>query len=39
VPTTVIAPSILFDELEVKRTDKKNAKLPEYPAPDIAGTK
>jgi len=34
-PTTVIAPSILFDELEVKRTDAKNAKLPEYPAPDL----
>ncbi len=39
VPTTVIAPSILFDELEVKRTDKKNAKLPEYPAPDISPAK
>jgi predicted Zn-dependent protease len=39
VPTTVIAPSILFDELEVKRTDKKNAKLPEYPAPDITPAK
>jgi hypothetical protein len=35
VPTTVIAPSILFDELEVKRTDRKNMKLPEYPAPDL----
>jgi len=35
VPTTVISPSILFDELEVKRTDKKNAKLPEYPPPAI----
>jgi TldD protein len=35
VPSTVIAPSILFDELEVKRTDKKNAKLPEYPPPDL----
>lgn len=35
VPTTVIAPSILFDELEVKRTDAKNAKLPEYPPPDL----
>jgi TldD protein len=33
VPTTVISPSILFDELEVKRTDSKNAKLPEYPPP------
>jgi predicted Zn-dependent protease len=37
VPTTVISPSILFDELEVKRTDKKNAKLPEYPPPTITG--
>jgi TldD protein len=35
VPTTVICPSILFDELEVKRTDKKNAKLPEYPPPGV----
>jgi predicted Zn-dependent protease len=35
VPMTVIAPSILFDELEVKRTDAKNAKLPEYPPPDL----
>jgi predicted Zn-dependent protease len=35
VPTTVISPSILFDELEVKRTDSKNAKLPEYPPPNI----
>ena len=35
VPTTIIAPSILFDDLEVKRTDAKNAKLPEYPAPDL----
>ncbi len=35
VPTTVISPSILFDDLEVKRTDAKNAKLPEYPPPDL----
>ena len=35
VPTTVISPSILFDDLEVKRTDSRNAKLPEYPAPDL----
>jgi len=38
IPTTVIAPSILFDDLEVKRTDAKNAKLPEYPAPDLTRT-
>lgn len=35
IPTTVISPSILFDDLEVKRTDAKNAKLPEYPPPDL----
>lgn len=35
-PSTVIAPSFLLDELEVKRTDAKNAKLPEYPPPDLA---
>ena len=38
IPTTVIAPSILFDDLEVKRTDAKNAKLPEYPAPGLASS-
>ena len=38
VPTTVISPSILFDDLEVKRTDSKNAKLPEYPAPDLTSS-
>jgi TldD protein len=35
IPTTVISPSILLDELEVKRTDTGNAKLPEYPPPDL----
>jgi predicted Zn-dependent protease len=35
VPTTVIAPSILFDELELKRTEEKNAKLPAYGPPDL----
>jgi TldD protein len=39
VPTTVICPSILFDELEVKRTDKKNAKLPEYPPPAVTSAR
>jgi TldD protein len=39
VPTTIIAPSILFDDLEVKRTDAKNAKLPEYPSPDLTSSR
>jgi predicted Zn-dependent protease len=38
VPSTVICPSILFDELEVKRTDEKNAKLPEYPPPGLTSS-
>ena len=38
IPTTVISPSLLFDELEVKRTDTPNAKLPEYPPPDLASS-
>ena len=35
VPTTVISPSLLFDELEVKRADTSKDKLPEYPAPPL----
>jgi len=33
LPQTIIAPSLLFDELEVKRADTSKEKLPEYPAP------
>jgi predicted Zn-dependent protease len=33
--TTVVAPSILFDELEVKRADAVNDKLPEYSPPPL----
>jgi hypothetical protein len=35
IPTTVISPSLLFDELEVKRADTSKDKLPEYPAPPL----
>jgi hypothetical protein len=34
-PRTVISPSILFDELVVKRADLAREKLPEYPAPPV----
>jgi TldD protein len=37
VPRTIVAPSALIDDIEVKRTDQKNAKLPEYPPPDLSG--
>jgi TldD protein len=35
IPSTVIAPSLLFDELQVKRADTSKDKLPEYPAPPL----
>lgn len=35
VPTTVICPSLLFDELEVKRADTSKDKLPDYPPPPL----
>jgi predicted Zn-dependent protease len=35
MPQTIICPSLLFDELEVKRADTTKEKLPEYPAPEI----
>lgn len=35
VPTTIICPSLLFDELQVKRADTSKDKLPEYPAPPL----
>ena len=38
VPGTVISPSMLFDELEIRRDDRAKAKLPEYPAPPLPGT-
>ena len=33
IPHSIVTPSILFDELEVKRQDIQKSKLPEYPAP------
>ena len=35
IPHSIVAPSILFDELEVKRANVNKEKLPEYPAPPV----
>ena len=35
IPHSVVAPSVLFDELEVKRDSQNKGKLPEYPAPAL----
>jgi len=37
IPHSIVAPSLLFDELEVKRTTVNKEKLPEYPPPAVAG--
>jgi TldD protein len=35
ISSTVISPSLLFDELQVKRGDASKDKLPEYPPPPL----
>lgn len=35
ITQTIICPTLLFDELEVKRADTSKEKLPEYPAPGL----
>ena len=35
IPHSIVNPSILFDELEVKRADRNKSTLPEYPPPPI----
>jgi TldD protein len=39
VPMSIMTPSILFDELEVKRENLSKNKLPEYSAPPLASSK
>jgi TldD protein len=34
--TSIVSPSLLFDELEVKRADNTNEKLPDYAAPVLS---
>ena len=33
---SVASPALLFDELQVKRTQAAKSKLPEYPAPELS---
>lgn len=35
IPVTLITPSLLFQELEVKRADTSKEKLPDYPPPPL----
>ena len=36
---TIVSPSVLFDELEVKRADNTKEKLPDYPAPALTSAR
>ena len=38
IPTTIISPSLLFDDLEIQRSTQKNGKLPEYSAPELTSS-
>jgi hypothetical protein len=39
LPSSIVAPSLLFDELELQRANRTREKLPTYPAPALAVTK
>jgi predicted Zn-dependent protease len=39
IPHSIVSPSILFDELEVKRANKNKDRLPEYSAPALLNSK
>ena len=39
IPHSIANPSILFDELQIKRSNANNQNLPEYPAPGVTAGK
>jgi len=36
LPSAIVAPSLLFDELEIQRANRTREKLPSYPAPPLS---
>lgn len=36
LPSAIVAPSLLFDELEIQRANRTREKLPAYPAPPLS---
>jgi TldD protein len=36
LPSAIVAPSLLFDDLEIQRANRTREKLPQYPAPPLA---
>ena len=39
LPSAIVAPSLLFGELEIQRANRTREKLPEYPAPALSTAK
>ena len=39
LPSSIVAPSLLFDELEIQRANRTRERLPQYPAPPLTSAK
>lgn len=39
IPHSIVSPSLLFDELEIKPANKNRDQLPEYPSPPLVSTR
>lgn len=39
LPSSIVAPSLLFNELDIQRANRTREKLPEYPAPPLSSQK
>jgi hypothetical protein len=39
LPSAIVAPSLLFDELEIQRANRTREKPPQYPAPPLTPAK
>jgi predicted Zn-dependent protease len=39
LPSSIVAPSLLFDDLELQRANRAREKLPSYPAPALTAAK
>src|SRR5260370_11584646 len=39
LPSAIVAPSLLFSELDIQRANRTREKLPQYPAPPLSSTK
>ena len=39
LPSAIVAPSLLFDELEIQRANRTREKLPTYPAPPLVSAR